>query len=311
MSETIEGLIEKYRLWAANNPSLIQDVEIFLRGFSYFLSGYIKEIVISEFVYSLAQLISVLHSRIIKRNAAVSPSVVSLLEDLLRVLKCVEVFLEIAALRLGGPKARWIVLISLQLVKGCMKLVILKKTGRILKPLDQERKNNDLQKVGGQYYTLPCSGRRIRTLQAGPPMYERTWQPPGPMNSNSLHLTTMQYSGEILYILKPVLHLAAVGKCGEQAWAPFLLAMSLDFASQVALGSKNQSREHREEVLRRWFSLANYCLRSPFYDRKSKYVILGFLRCVEKCLPLGGGLVASIREYIPEYVKIYSYVWAD
>ena len=38
----------------------------------------------------------------------------SQLEEFLRVLHSVEVFLELAALRLGGPAARWALIFSLQ-----------------------------------------------------------------------------------------------------------------------------------------------------------------------------------------------------
>jgi len=306
------SLLERYRLWASTNPSIIQDVEIFLRGFSYFLTGYIKEsVVLSEFVYSLAQLVSVLHTRVIMRNSSVSSSTVSLLEDFLRVVKCVEVFLEIAALRLGGPATRWMLLISLQIFKAILKLIILKKSGKILQPLDQERRQDSLsQELKNDCYTLPCSGRRIRTVQSSPPLYHRIWQPPEPFKLRA-SLDPYQYLGETLYLLKPVIHLAAIGRCGDQAWTPFILAMTLDFTSQGLLGSKgvHVSREHREEVLRRWFTMANYCLRSPFYDKKSKFMILGLLKWIERCLPIGGGIVGSFREYIPEYQKIYHYIW--
>jgi len=42
----------------------------------------------------------------------------SQVEEVLRVLHCVEVFLEIAALRLGGPAARWALIFSLQVGLG-------------------------------------------------------------------------------------------------------------------------------------------------------------------------------------------------
>ena len=38
----------------------------------------------------------------------------SQLEEFLRVLHCVEVFLEIAALQVGGPTARWALIFSIQ-----------------------------------------------------------------------------------------------------------------------------------------------------------------------------------------------------
>jgi peroxin-16 len=312
MSDIPYNLIERYRVWAASNPSIIQDVEIFLRGFSYFLTGYIKEsVVLSEFVYSLAQLVSVLHTRIVIRNSPVGSTLVSLLEDFLRVVKCVEVFLEIAALRLGGPATRWMLLISLQTLKAILKLIILKKSGKILQPFDQERRRQSIsQTYKNDYYSLPCSGRRIRTVQAAPAVYNRTWEPPGAVKTRPL-LEPGQYLGEVMYLLKPVIHLAAVGKFGEQAWTPFILAITLDFTSQGLLGSKGESQEHKEEVLRRWFAMANYCLRSPFYDQKSKFVILRVLRCIESCLPLGGGIVGSFTEYLPEYQKIYHYIWAQ
>ena len=48
----------------------------------------------------------------------------SQLEEFLRVLHCVEVFLEIAALRLGGPAARWALIFSLQVGLGIFSLQV-------------------------------------------------------------------------------------------------------------------------------------------------------------------------------------------
>ena len=42
VSGSTSSYIERYRAWAARNPGLVKDVQTFLKGLSYFLTGYLK-----------------------------------------------------------------------------------------------------------------------------------------------------------------------------------------------------------------------------------------------------------------------------
>jgi len=311
--------VEKYRAWSENNPQLLKDIQTFLRGLSYVLTGYLREsVLLSEFVFSTAQLLTLANKRILEGNLGLSTAGVSRLEDFLRVLNCVEVCLELATLKLAGPLARWALIFSLQVVKSCVRLLLLSRTRKILISLDIDQEsgkdastNQDQEaseKSFGQFYfTLKTSGRVIRKIQGAPPVDYRSWVRPS--TAQSAVLTPLQLIAETVYALKPVLHLMALGISGEKAWSPFMLALGLDCVSQGLHLTSSQTTVQRKEIFRRWLALLGYILRSPFYDQKSKSVILCILSTLEKNLPLGGSLVASLRTYIPEYQKIYFYVW--
>lgn len=315
----VSDYIKRYRVWAENNPQLLKDIQSFLRGLSYVLTGYLREsVILSEFVFSTAQLLTLANRRILQGDSALSGAGASRLEDFLRVLNCVEVCLELATLKLAGPLARWALIFSLQVVKSCLRLLLLSRTRKILVPLEIEREsynnastNLDREtsngSVGQYYFTLKSSGRVIRKIQGAPPAVYRSWVQPS--TSKSAVLTPLQLIAETVYALKPVLHLLALGVAGEKAWSPFMLALGLDCVSQGLHLTSAQTPLQRKEIFRRWFALLGYILRSPFYDQKSKSVILWFLSSLERGLPLGGSLAASLATYLPRYQKIYFYVW--
>merc|ERR1719289_473551 len=133
-----EAWLARDRAWAKANPNTVGDIQTLLRGLSYLLVGYVKEsFLLSEFVFSAAQLINLLNTRIIEGDLKFSESGLRRLEDFYRVISCVEVFAELLALRLGGPAVRWALIFSLQVLKSCINLVLLFKSRRMIRPLEE------------------------------------------------------------------------------------------------------------------------------------------------------------------------------
>jgi len=309
--------LETYRQWALNNPAVVKDTETFLRGLSYLLTGYLKEsVLLSEFVFTSAQLLSLVNRRIITRDFTCASDLSSRLEDFLRVLQGVEVFLELASLRLGGPLVRWSLIFSVQVLRTGIRLLLLYRSRQLIRPLTLEENspyNNLVQHQedvnGNNYFTLKNSGRVIRKIQGAPSVHSRQWRPPVAEKQTTLNSTQM--AGELIHVAQPLTHLLALGLFGEKSWAPLAVSLTMDCTSLGLHSTIDQSAEDRKELIRRWFGLLSYILRSPLYDEKSKNVILAFLTTLEGNLPFGNSLVSSLRAYLPVYQSIYFYTWSQ
>ena len=125
-------------------------------------------------------------------------------------------------------------------------------------------------------------------------------------------LTLMRSVGEVTYVCEPLLHLMARAKFGVKSWKPFLVSLSCDLFSQVCHGDKKAavSRTEKAELYRRRTLMFIYLLRSPFYDKYTKKILLTFLIFAKDNIPIGGKVAEILLAYIPHYRKIYSYLWA-
>ena len=110
--------IASYKQWVGTNPGLVTDCETVLKWSSYILSGYVRNsAVLSELIFSSANLITFLNDRILSGKFELKEHQYSRLESILSVVEMLEVFLEIAGLRFGGPAARWAVIVAVQVLK--------------------------------------------------------------------------------------------------------------------------------------------------------------------------------------------------
>jgi peroxin-16 len=77
---------------------------------------------------------------------------------------------------------------------------------------------------------LKRSGKVIRKVSKSPPIYSRSFKAPELMPNDKFGEYNHKAikSAEIIYILKPMLHLGAVGAFGYQSWKSYLLSMFLD-----------------------------------------------------------------------------------
>ena len=118
LSYKLTEAIASYRRWVESNPQLVTDSETVLKWSSYLLAGYVRNSsVLSELIFSSANLITFLNDRILAGKFDLKDHQYSRLENILSVLEMLEVFLEIAGLRFGGPAARWAVIVAVQLLK--------------------------------------------------------------------------------------------------------------------------------------------------------------------------------------------------
>lgn len=92
--------------------------------------------------------------------------------------------------------------------------------------------NNNHQPEIAEKLTLKLkrSGKVIRKIAQAPSLYSRSFKAPEQDPSDRFGVYNHQAikSAELVYILKPMLHLGAVGAFGYKSWKSYLLSFFLD-----------------------------------------------------------------------------------
>ncbi|XP_055543109.1 peroxisomal membrane protein PEX16 [Wyeomyia smithii] len=328
----LSGLYEKYVKWVASNPSALGDVETAAKWLSYFVAGKInKSSAVSELVYSLSNLLVFYNDRIIERAKGSVPCgdvgpVARRVKIILTTLEYCEVFIELSAQKLWGTQGRWLLIVIVQTVKciGRLILTLFCRNNIVKNPpipalnrseLDKPTRDNASFQTEGPTVVLKRSGRVMRKVEGAPPIVARTWKPlkhePGAQ--------VVQYEGrfirtaELMYIVKPLVHLACIRKYGMNSWKSYLVPMAIDVAS-MRIYYKNRedlSKEQKQELSRRCVAMLLYLLRSPFYDKYSKDRIAGLLTRIGNNVPLTGTITDLLQSYIPRWQETYFYMWSS
>ncbi|XP_058467709.1 peroxisomal membrane protein PEX16 [Malaya genurostris] len=329
----LRGLYGKYVKWVSSNPSALGDVEMTVKWLSYFIAGKInKSSAASELVYSLSNLLVFYNDRIIEKAnnsivCAESGPVARQIKIILTTLEYCEVFIEMSAHRVWGSKGRWFFIVVVQTIKclGRLALTMFCRNNIVNNPpipvLDR-RNLNDVRQTGnvsfqseGETVVLKRSGRVLRKVEGAPPVMARNWKPLKHENV----IQVVQYEGrfirtaELMYILKPLIHLACIRKYGLKSWKSYLVPMAIDVAS-LRIYYRNRedlSKEQKQELSRRCVSMLLYLMRSPFYDKYSKDRIAGLLNRIGKNVPLTGTITSLILSYIPHWQDTYFYMWSS
>ena len=210
---------------------------------------------------------------------------------MLQVLQCVEVFVELSARRLGGSPLKWLVVAALAAVKISIRLCLIYQHNRIL---IGSFGMNDAPKG----WVGPRSG--IFFKQSHP-------------NSNiPYHIPNKDLVlAELCYTLRPIIHLTALGLFKSKSWIPFTLALGLDVFSLKSLQKiEHPTDRQTNELSRRKLALLLYLFRSPFYNQITEHRLTPFLDYVSR-IPIVGLFTDGITDYLPDWQKIYSYVWGS
>lgn len=207
-------------------------------------------------------------------------------------------------------------------------------------PLDRRRlASADHQQWGGSpppvddvSFTLKHSGRVIRRVEYSPSLNSRSWKPL--LRSSTQHhhegneetveqaLAGRQLVAETIYILKPIVHLAAVGACGNNTWKPWMVALVMDMVSlhlYSGSGANNNinkgalsslTAKQKLQIARRKYFLLLYLLRSPFYERHTKERIHSLLVALSKNVPFAKMICLPLIQYLVYYQSKYFYLWS-
>lgn len=164
---------------------------------------------------------------------------------------------------------------------------------------------------------LKSSNKVVRKINGAPPVMMRNWKPlPPKQNINSVHGETegkLIKNAEILYILKPVIHLSSITAFGYNSWKSWGMTSLIDFSSLLLYYQERHllTATQKSEISRRHLSMLLYLLRSPFYDKYSKERILNLLEAISSNIPLSKLICRYVLDYLPYWQSVYFYVWSS
>jgi len=329
----------KYATLITNNSETTGDVEVLCKYLSYFVSGKLTDNgIITEGLFSLSNLLVLFNDQLIRRELlkrqprhSVNDTEESI-KLFLTILDNVEVLIEVTSKRVLGKK-KFAIIFVIQAVKCIGRLLlVLKFKNRIsctpaIEHLNRKNlKNvqstttvaNELQpELNETSFTLKLkrSGKVIRKVAQAPPIYSRSFKAPELAPNDRFGVFNHQAikSAEIVYILKPMIHLGAVGAFGYKSWKAYLLSFFLDIFSIRQYYNNRQylTSDQKKELSRRCVNMMLYILRSPFYDQYSGSKIDAFMRAVSSTVPFAKLIVEPYRQLIPHYQESYFYMWSS
>lgn len=297
--------------------------------------------IVTELIYTLSNLLILFNDRIIENSK--KPFIANdrskyKLKLLLTTLEYSEVFIELSAQKLWGQRGRWIFITIVQMFK-CVGRFVLKLYYReaiLQNPpiVALDRKNIDKvlaeqsanESVPEMYdaasssftFKLKRSGRIVRKIEGSPPVYLRSWKPidPDAIDAPSVSQPIVKYrkltTPEILYIVKPIVHLTSAGIFGINSWKSYSVALLIDLLS-LHMYRKNLSSlspQQRLELSRRTIALLLYLMRSPFYERFTQRKLDALLKAVACTIPFSSTICQPLLEYIPQWQQTYFYMWS-
>lgn len=298
--------------------------------------------IVSELIYTLSNLLVLFNDRIIEKSKSTFISndrSKYKLKILLTTLEYSEVFIELSAKKVWGERGRWFFITIVQLVK-CIGRFILKFYHReaiIQNPpvVALDRKNIDkmlaeasaAESVPEMFDTanstftfkLKRSGRVVRKVEGAPPVYLRSWKALDPDAIQQEIPTSVPIvmhkgvtSAEVLYILKPIIHLTSAGIFGLNSWKSYSVALFIDLAS-LNLYKKNirsLSPKQRLELSRRTIQLLLYLMRTPFYEKFTEKKLNSFINAIACTIPFSSTICQPLLDYIPQWQQTYFYMWS-
>lgn len=224
-------VIKNYPNFVVKQPLVAAEIESALRWISYFAAGkmlcscmfnttnrtysptaskYNSSHILSEFLYSSANLMQLLNDNLLRKAAKIGINIdatVTHLQTLLQVLEYTSVLMEYSTNRFASDVGRWIIIGCFQVAKAVIRLILLLKykqgltTGNPILPLDrradlislqnnnptaanihegrQEDEDHVDEGIEGDSsdptVKLKRSGRVMRTLDKAPSRGQRNW----------------------------------------------------------------------------------------------------------------------------------------
>nr|XP_018897091.1 PREDICTED: peroxisomal membrane protein PEX16 [Bemisia tabaci] len=335
-NSTLEKFFKSYRDYVSQNPQLTSDIETSVKWISYILAARIDDSSVwSELVYSLSNLLVLFNDRIIakSRNLA-SPTITSAetLKTWLTVLEYSEVFIELSCYKVFGKRGKWAIILSTQILKCLARLRLLLAhkenivESPLIRPLNRnnlgtEQTNRRVEKKDAGFRLK--SGKVIRSLSSAADPRNAHFSGPRPVvnggipqSSNAVLYEDKALLGEILYILKPIVHLSTLIAVGnKKSWKPYITSFVFDALSIYLIRSSTDPRQltvnQKVELSQRTISLLMYLLRSPFYDKYTKARLNRLLLSLANSIPLFSTLLKPLAEYIPKWQETYFYMWSN
>lgn len=298
--------------------------------------------VVSELIYTLSNLLVLFNDRIIEKSKpSYMPSDRSKykLKLLLTALEYSEVFIELSARRLWGESGRWLFITVVQLLKCVGRFVLRFYHREVISqnppivPFDRKNVDKALaersaeETFGEDAYGAPPptvtfklkrSGRTVRKIEGSPPICLRTWKSiDADANDPPVSIPMVRYQkltgAEVLYIVKPLLHLSSAGLFGIKSWKSYGVSLLIDLVS-LRMYQKHVERlspKQRLELSRRTVALLLYLMRSPFYEKFTERKLKTLLTTIADVVPFSSTICNPLLEYIPQWQQTYFYMWSS
>ncbi|XP_014255391.1 peroxisomal membrane protein PEX16 [Cimex lectularius] len=316
---------DRYCNWVVDHANIVTSIESLTSWSSFLLSGKLNDTTVVEVLYSLSRLYSLLndHAYVHVKKIPFHPSTKPgyFWKLFLTVIEYLEVSLEITADQKLSKEGKWAIISTIQTLKTAGRLILLHqtKTGLLPNPPVLPLSRNAIEKLellpSSAFFTLK-SGKTIRRVTEGPYIAEEYLKAlPGPeLDERTLQFNHVQKLAEIIFILKPVVHLLALRKWGSRSYKPWFLSLTMDAASlsifQFHPSAKLKNSDQEWQIFYRYMRLLLYILRSPLYDRISKQTIDIFFIGLRRSLPCFGWLINQLAAYLPKWQQMYFYMWS-
>lgn len=334
------------------DPAISTRMEALLRVSSYVIPGrFVASKELGELLYGMSNLLALLNDYIFRSHLKL-PKYAGADDDnqlllYLSVIESIEVFLEMAADSLWGEIGKWLMVVVIQLSKVALRVMLLyngkpKLQKYPLIPLlnrelvfqtarkkymektqnesgyeeEANLEENEVPTEEQHVWKGKRSGRFIRSLAASPPSGFRSWKLPQSSSVNeemSTELNQRQFYAEVLYVIRPLLHLPTMFIFGEQSWKPWVFACLADITS-LSLHTKCNPKLttlEKTEISRRMVLMLFYLLRSPFYDQLTKHKILTVLNALSSNVPFVSVVIRPLLDYLPSWQRTYFYNWCS
>ncbi|KAG1663198.1 Peroxisomal membrane protein PEX16 [Nymphon striatum] len=363
----LEELVYNYKQDILKDPNIITDIETAFKYISYLIVGknsldnssidsiievtgrFEKSAIWSELANVVSNLIKVFHTEFLSKTIPPKGEEFSShhsekIQLWLKIIKYVQVFLELSSQNIGGDSLRWMIILIIEIVKAILRIILLLKYKKTIQVYDSVLEsenisnNNDpkfyddnifpvnvkKEKVHEKMIILKRSGRLLRRL----PTSDNSSVSLDNQSINSikenkeyfvnisnhkkeLELDDISIRGELIHVMRPLIHLSTLYCFGSLSWKPFLIAFLSDVVSLKILSRQRQAMNklEKKELDRRKVNLLFYVLRSPFFNQYTKKRILGCMRKFSDNIPLIGIVLRPMMEYLPEWQRIYFYNW--
>ncbi|KAJ3089817.1 Peroxisomal membrane protein pex16, partial [Quaeritorhiza haematococci] len=227
----------------------------------------------------------------------------------LTLIQFSEVLAEMGAIKVGGKRAKWKVVVLIEILKVACRLALLKLSkNRMLLHSSVPERDYDMANLKPTDEVQPVTWKGKRTGKEHVSL--SVFNPKRSAGGNSTADQAVQYLlskalvesirtpldlvsslkdlravGEYLYVLRPLIYVLALRKFGAKSWKPWTISLIMELCSLASAinpstGSlrKDVRNVEKDEYRRRMYSFIYYLLRSPFYERFTKYdVVNGFV----------------------------------
>ncbi|XP_006347232.1 peroxisome biogenesis protein 16-like isoform X1 [Solanum tuberosum] len=276
----------------------------------------------------------------------------------LTLLKDLETSIEVVAEQIYGEKNKWNLIAITEAVKVCIRLVIFGKTGykMLLEGGETENGENDsdsfsLQKTkrqlgkptgneeSGITKTLHAQNsgnledRAISALsnfgkKAAMQHPQAIMEPPSKLAERPSLWTFLSekgvpggffVTGEILFIIRPLVYVLLMRKYGTRSWFPWCVSLAVDLIGNSILSvtlmsqhsGKNQqlqfSDSEKDELKRRRMLWALYLMRDPLFTKYTRQRLESTQRLVQP-IPILGFVAEKIIEILIGVQTRYTYI---